>query len=162
MHDTAPGPGWRDDWRTQARREVRYHLEGLEGRSVRAPVRQVRRALRELVALEGLPLAVTHGDYQPYNWRSRSRRDLSVFDFGQAALRPAVHDLTRLRYSVCWGRPQLLESFISGYGRPLSEDERRYLELSLVIRATIGLNLGELRGRPVMVEHARRVLRQSR
>lgn len=162
LHEVAPAPEWTDDWRGMACRELNYHLASLRDRAVPAPADLARRALGSLTTLEGLPLTVTHGDYQPYNWRRGARGRLYVFDFGQAALRPAVHDLVRLRYSVCWERPKLLDRVLSGYGRALSAVERRYLDLSLMVRAVAGLNLGLLRDQPVMVAHAHRVLAHPR
>lgn len=66
-------------------------------------------------------LVPTHGDWQPRNWLVHDGR-LSVIDFGRAALRPAMSDLSRLAVQDFARNPLLEKAFLDGYGSDPRED----------------------------------------
>ncbi|MCU1537316.1 MAG: aminoglycoside phosphotransferase [Humibacillus sp.] len=57
----------------------------------------------------------THGDWQPRNWLVDDGT-VRVIDFGRAALRPALTDLTRLAAQDFARDPALEAAFLDGYG----------------------------------------------
>jgi tRNA A-37 threonylcarbamoyl transferase component Bud32 len=67
-------------------------------------------------------LVPTHGDWQPRNWLVHEGL-VSVIDFGRAALRPAMSDLTRLTAQDFARDPLLQEAFLEGYGPDPREPE---------------------------------------
>lgn len=78
----------------------------------------VEERLRESIASWPTPVArlvPTHGDWQPRNWLVL-RGVVSVIDFGRAALRPAMSDLTRLAAQDFRRDPSLESAFLAGYG----------------------------------------------
>jgi thiamine kinase-like enzyme len=60
-------------------------------------------------------LVPTHGDWQPRNWLVHEDR-VSIIDFGRAALRPAMSDLSRLAVQDFARDPLLEKAFLQGYG----------------------------------------------
>lgn len=71
-----------------------------------------------------------HGDFAPWNWHDSSGDRIGVVDFGHAGTAPAAADLVRLYVDSWWGRPDLVRSFLTGYGRGLDRDEKSWLRLS--------------------------------
>lgn len=67
-------------------------------------------------------LVPTHGDWQPRNWLVDGST-VSVIDFGRAALRPAMSDLTRLAVQDFARDPLLEKEFLRGYGSDPREPE---------------------------------------
>jgi tRNA A-37 threonylcarbamoyl transferase component Bud32 len=59
-------------------------------------------------------LVPTHGDWQPRNWLIHDGI-ISIIDFGRAALRPAISDLTRLSAQQFREDLSLEAAFIAGY-----------------------------------------------
>ena len=98
-------------------RENRRSLSWLDGPHRIAPAVAAR--LRSLVASWPTPattLVPTHGDWQPRNWLVDDAGVVSIIDFGRAALRPAMTDLSRLHVQQFRGRPELERAFLDGYG----------------------------------------------
>lgn len=85
-------------------------------------------------------------------------RRIHVLDFGAAGRRPAVYDFSRLRYRTCWHDRDAFEDVVRGYGRPLSEDEERFLVAMLPWRAVVAISMGIHHGWPEVVDHGLEVL----
>lgn len=68
-------------------------------------------------------LVPTHGDWQPRNWLVH-HGEVRIIDFGRAALRPAMSDLTRLAAQEFRRDPRLEAAFLSGYGSDPRADEK--------------------------------------
>jgi Phosphotransferase enzyme family len=79
-------------------------------------------------------LVPTHGDWQPRNWLVDDGT-VSVIDFGRAALRPAMSDLTRLTAQDFARDPLLEEAFLEGYGGDPREPAEWH---RLLVREAIG------------------------
>lgn len=60
-------------------------------------------------------LVPTHGDWQPRNWLVHEGQ-VAIIDFGRAALRPAMSDLSRLAVQDFARDPLLEKAFLQGYG----------------------------------------------
>ena len=84
----------------------------------RIAAQTVDRLRAEILAWPTLPatLVPTHGDWQPRNWQVEAG-EVRVIDFGRAALRPAMTDLTRLAAQDFLRDPHLEVAFVRGYGR---------------------------------------------
>lgn len=94
----------------------RKALAWLDGEHRIAPPTESR--LRTLIESWPTPPAVcvpTHGDWQPRNWLIDGGV-VSIIDFGRAALRPAMTDLTRLASREFKSDPALEDAFFDGYG----------------------------------------------
>lgn len=85
----------------------------------------VLRALAQQ-APPALPKVAAHGDYMPKNWMWDEREQrLRVIDFERTQLETAARrDLSRLHYRILHHRPDLADAFYSGYGHPLSAEEK--------------------------------------
>ena len=68
-------------------------------------------------------LVPTHGDWQPRNWLVHDG-EVRVIDFGRAARRPAMSDLTRLAAQDFRRDPRLETAFLTGYGSDPRFDDR--------------------------------------
>ncbi|MFB9833946.1 phosphotransferase enzyme family protein [Actinoallomurus acaciae] len=103
-----------------------------------------------------LPVTATHGDLMPRNllWDGRTRR-LALIDFERSEPRPAVSDLIRLEYGSWDTRPELREAFLDGYGRDLTDDERRALPCLAALDALSGLLWGTEHGDAEVTGRAR-------
>lgn len=120
----------------------------------------VRQASRELPDLaDQLPIVFCHGDYSPRNWLWDSERGgCGLIDFERAHHDIAVTDLVWLCGAVWPGRRDLEEAFLTGYGRGLTEDERRGLLLLTVRLAVSYLNTGISNDVRMLVERGRNTL----
>lgn len=156
LHAHQAPADWSSGWRNLAVHDTERRLRHLARAGVRVDVGMVRHHTAALVRTD-LPEVVTHGDYQPHNWRWRRGR-LVVFDFACAALRPAAYDVGRLYYAACWGRPELARVLLGGYGRDLTDDERAFVTAMLPWRAVVAISLGLRHDRPEMVRHGLTVL----
>ena len=79
-------------------------------------------------------LVPTHGDWQPRNWLVDDGT-VSVIDFGRAALRPAMSDLTRLTVQDFARNPRLEGAFLEGYGADPREPQAWH---RFLVREAIG------------------------
>lgn len=78
----------------------------------------VEARLREIISSwrsEPVVLAPAHGDWQPRNWLVHEGQ-ISVIDFGRAALRPTMSDWLRLEARDFRDDPARERAFIQGYG----------------------------------------------
>lgn len=141
LHDVAPPPTWTSGWREILVTTAGRRLEHLARHGIRVDQGLVRDHVEELVAWTG-PEVATHGDFLPRNWILARDHQLHVLDFGAAGLRPAVSDFCKLRYHRNWRRPGAFADIVAGYGRPLTAEERRFLEAMLPWRAVVAMSLG--------------------
>jgi hypothetical protein len=108
----------------------------------------------------------TLGDLQPRNVLLRDDGatgavDIGLIDFERSELGPAVRDFVRL--ADTWlGRPDLVEAFFTGYGRPLTDDDRQRLRCEAALDAVSGIAYGRTHGDPEVVERGLRTLRALR
>ncbi|MFD8316221.1 phosphotransferase [Kitasatospora purpeofusca] len=122
-------------------------------------VRQVTATADRLPSLDMVP---THGDFQLRNLRwDQATGTLYVIDFERSEPGPAVRDF--VRFSDAWfGRPDLAEAVMAGYGRKLSAAEEQHLVVHQVLDAVSGIQYGIGHGDPELVERGRRTLAQLR
>ena len=159
LHAAEHPAGWVSRWRELAVTDTDRRLAHLIRSGLTVDQAMVREQVAVLVAIPDLVDVVTHGDFQPHNWRWRRGR-LHTFDFAAAALRPAAYDLGRLRFAACWARPDLFSTLLAGYGRPLTPAEWLFVEALMPWRAVVAMSLGVRHGRPEMVTHGQEVLAQ--
>lgn len=136
------------------------HLEPGDAEFVRDLVRQAQ-------ALPPLEWVETHGDFQLRNIlhtdADSAENDgfLGVIDFERSEPGPAVRDLVRL--SDAWaGRPDLYESLLTGYGRPLTAVEEEHLVVEAALDSVSGIQFGAAHGDPELVERGKRTLKRLR
>lgn len=123
----------------------------------RALVKDVSLELAQLAA--GLPRAYRHGDYSPRNWlwdQPTGRHRL--IDFEESAYGIAVEDLVWLCGAAWPLRPDLEDSFLTGYARDLSDAEQRFLILLTARLAVSYLTTGLTKNDPVLINRGRTVL----
>lgn len=156
LHAATPPPEWRSDWREALTRSTDGRLAHLHAVGEAVDEGLVRDHLAVLLDHDG-PEVATHGDYGTRNWLWHRRR-LHVVDFGAAALRPAVVDLSRLRFRTCWDRPDDFQRLLRGYGRDLDTSEQRFLAALLPWRAVLTISRGRRRDQPRVAAHGRTVL----
>ncbi|MEN8649095.1 phosphotransferase [Streptomyces sp. 21So2-11] len=91
-----------------------------------------------------LPVLVSHADFMPRNWLwDEGERLLRLIDFERACVEsPARRDLSRLGYRILRGRPDLEEALFQGYGRTLTDDERRACSAYAALDAVSALHWG--------------------
>nr|BEK71416.1 aminoglycoside phosphotransferase family protein [Kitasatospora purpeofusca] len=120
----------------------------------------VEAAAKELVGLaEQLPLVFRHGDYETRNWlydESTGRHGL--IDFSTAAHGIAAAEFVWLFGAVWTERPELREAYFTGYGRPLTADEDRLLQLLTVRLGASYLHNGLAKQREDLIARGRLVL----
>lgn len=117
---------WRA-WSRVTRRRTERALRVCEELGVAVPAAVVDRCVAGIAELGPLPMASCHGDYLPKNWLDDGV--LRLIDFGEAMPRPRGVAFARLHVGVWWERPDLVEAFHEGYGTPLTEADRRFVEL---------------------------------
>lgn len=157
LHDVAPPDTWFSDWRSVMAGALDRRLDHLRTAGIEVDERLVHRQVEELLAYAG-PDVATHGDFLPRNWLWQRRGRLHVIDFGAAGPRPVPYDLSRLRFRICWDRPERFEAVMKGYGRPLSEAEERFLTAMMPWRAVVAMSMGVHHRWPGVVRHGQRVL----
>ncbi|MCT4357112.1 aminoglycoside phosphotransferase family protein [Streptomyces sp. Je 1-79] len=120
----------------------------------------VRQVCRELPALaEDLPLVFRHGDYSTRNWLwDAGHGTHSLIDFEKSGHGIAVEDLVWLCCAAWPTRPELEPAFLAGYGRELSDTERRALPLFAARLGVAHLNAGIAKQEPVLVDRGRTIL----
>ncbi|MFB7368254.1 aminoglycoside phosphotransferase family protein [Streptomyces sp. NPDC056222] len=120
----------------------------------------VKRAGRELPGLaEDLPLVFRHGDYSTRNWLWDHRRGThSLIDFEKSDHGIAVEDFVWLCCASWPTRPDLKPAFLDGYGRGLSDTERRALPLFTARLGVSYLAAGITKQEPNLVYRGRTIL----
>ncbi|MFE2014276.1 phosphotransferase [Streptomyces sp. NPDC059491] len=122
---------------------------------------RVRSAVAAALKVPPLARLVTHGDLQLRNLLLAEDGTLRVIDFERSEPQPRVRDFVRIL--DCFdGRPDLADSFLVGYGRPLSDDERTHLIASTALDAVSGIAFGTRTGDPELVERGHRTLARLR
>jgi len=118
---------------------------------------------QHLAMLHGLgapPGGPCHLDYQPRNWVTDHAGTLRVIDFEHARIDLQARDLVRL-YFRCWpSHPGLREAFLDGYGRPLTDQEDRWIRCCGAIDVLTALVRGAQADDAAMTAHGRATLRQ--
>ncbi|MFB8243381.1 aminoglycoside phosphotransferase family protein [Kitasatospora purpeofusca] len=117
-------------------------------------------ASKELADLaERLPLVYRHGDYETRNWlfdEASGRHGL--IDFATAAHGIAASEFVWLSGAVWPRRPELREAYFTGYGRGLTTEENRLLQLLTVRLGASYLRNGLAKDRPDLVARGHLVL----
>jgi aminoglycoside phosphotransferase (APT) family kinase protein len=119
----------------------------------------VRCVVDELPLLaEGMPLVYRHGDHATRNWLwDAERRSVGLIDFEMAGPGIAAEEFVWL-YGAVWAtRPDLKAAHFTGYGRPLSDDEERFLQLLTTRLGVSYLRSGLVKERPDLVERGKLV-----
>ncbi|MGW7312251.1 aminoglycoside phosphotransferase family protein [Streptomyces sp. NPDC054865] len=120
----------------------------------------VEAASKELSGLaEQLPLVYRHGDYETRNWlydQATGRHGL--IDFAMAAHGVAASEFVWLCGAVWSVRPELREAYFTGYGRPLTAEEDRLLQLLTVRLGVSYLRNGLAKDRDELVARGHLVL----
>ncbi|MFF0433878.1 phosphotransferase [Streptomyces sp. NPDC004327] len=148
---------------TRAERYVKVdrHLGAARPHLAPGDEEHVRAVVERAVALEQLPLVVTHGDFQIRNILRAADGSLRVVDFERSEPQPVVRDLVRLLDHFD-GREDLCQAFFDGYGRPFTALEQAHLATEAVLDAVSGIGYGTAHGDPELVERGRRTLARSR
>jgi tRNA A-37 threonylcarbamoyl transferase component Bud32 len=126
-------PGeWSEDYVARLVASTRRRAQEAAGLVPAAQLIEIEGRLR----VRGRPvrLHLTHGDFHPRNWLIHDG-SVAVIDFGRAAQRSWVSDLTRLRTQQFVGHPELEEAFMAGLGRPLTTDDADLLALETLHEA---------------------------
>ncbi|WP_239070089.1 MULTISPECIES: aminoglycoside phosphotransferase family protein [unclassified Streptomyces] len=107
-----------------------------------------------------LPKVVAHADYMPRNWLWDERTErLHIIDFERTGIESAARrDLSRLEYRVFGRRPDLRFAFYQGYGRALSDGERRACSAYAALDAVSALRWGLDHHDDEVVQQARTML----
>ncbi|MER5689402.1 aminoglycoside phosphotransferase [Streptomyces sp. NPDC002205] len=100
--------------------------------------------------------AVCHLDYQPRNWLVGDV--FGVCDFEHMRRDARVRDFARLEFRRWQAAPHLRTAFFDGYGRPLTDAERRLLESFGAIEAATALVKGHKENDLTLSAHGRTVL----
>jgi aminoglycoside phosphotransferase (APT) family kinase protein len=133
--------------------DVRPHLAA-------GPLALVEAASKELPDLaKQLPLIYRHGDYETRNWlfdEATGRHGL--IDFAMATHGVAASEFVWLLGAVWSVRPELRQAFFVGYGRQLTADEDRLLQLLAVRLGVSYLRNGLAKDRDELVARGRLVL----
>jgi Ser/Thr protein kinase RdoA (MazF antagonist) len=140
--------------------EAAMILEHLGDQLTAAEQDLVRDVANDLPALaRALPLAYRHGDYSPRNWLwAEATGRHSLIDFEESAPGLAVEDLVWLCGAAWPTRPDLRESFLAGYGRPLTSVEQRALVLLTARLGVSYFNTGLTKSDAVLIDRGRTVL----
>jgi len=92
-----------------------------------------------------LPRVPCHGDFGGHNWLRGADR-MRVIDFSSARFNAAAADFARLFIGPWWERPDLVEAFFEGYGRPITGEELECVRLQLPVFAISLLGHGRRHG----------------
>ncbi|MER5887792.1 aminoglycoside phosphotransferase family protein [Streptomyces sp. NPDC001941] len=120
----------------------------------------VQDAAKELSGLaQALPLVYRHGDYETRNWLfDQDSGRHGVIDFATAAPGVAASEF-RWLFGALWPRrPDLRAAYFTGYGRPLTADEERLLQLLTVRLGVSYLRNGLAQAREDLVARGHLVL----
>ena len=106
-----------------------------------------------------LPVAATHGDFQPRNllW-DPAARVLGVIDFEKAVAAPATRDIASITAAMPAGRDDLLAAFYDGLGRELVGDELAATTAFTVLTALTEYAWGEENGDYAAMSAAREAI----
>ncbi|MFJ4094182.1 phosphotransferase [Kitasatospora sp. NPDC089913] len=120
----------------------------------------VKAASTELATLaERLPLVYRHGDYETRNWlydQDTGRHGL--IDFSTAAPGVAATEFVWLCGAVWPTRTDLRDVYFTGYGRPLTGDEDRLLQLLTARLGASYLRTGLAKQREDLIQRGHLVL----
>lgn len=144
-------------WCDHLAERVDRELHDLARVGVRVEREALRGVVRAIGELDPQPLVASHGDFLPRNWVVDGDR-LAIMDFAEAGHHPAVLDIAKLHATTMWGRTDLLEQLLAGYGRRLAAEEVRLLELARAVPALALLRRGVARDVPAVVDRGRAVL----
>jgi hypothetical protein len=100
--------------------------------------RDLALARAEVETLSGLPCpgqVPCHRDYTPRNWLAADGIQY-VIDFEHARLDVWLADLARLHLGIWPDRPDLMDAFLAGYGRQLSDADHAILQGVAALTAT--------------------------
>lgn len=100
--------------------------------------------------------AICHLDYQPRNWLISDA--FGVCDFEHMRRDARIRDFARLEFRRWQAAPHLRTAFLDGYGRPLTDTERRLLESFGAIEAITALVKGHQENDLTLSTHGRTVL----
>ncbi|MDJ0465770.1 aminoglycoside phosphotransferase [Streptomyces sp. H27-C3] len=100
--------------------------------------------------------AVCHLDYQPRNWLIGDA--FGICDFEHMRRDARIRDFARLEFRRWQAAPHLRTAFLDGYGRPLNDSERRFLESFGAIEAATALVKGHRENDITLSAHGRTVL----
>ncbi|MEU0447585.1 phosphotransferase [Streptomyces tendae] len=100
--------------------------------------------------------AVCHLDYQPRNWLVGEA--FGICDFEHMRRDARIRDLARLEFRRWQSAPHLRTAFLDGYGRPLTDIERRLLASFGAIEAITALVKGHRENDLTLSAHGRNVL----
>lgn len=120
----------------------------------------IEAASKELAGLaEELPLVYRHGDYETRNWLyDETTGQHGLIDFDTATHGVAAAEFVWL-YGAIWSiRPELLDAYFTGYGRPLTIDEARLLHLLTVRLGASYLHNGLAQDRDELVARGHLIL----
>ena len=148
--------GWAA-WCDWVRERVDRELHDLRGLGVDVDAGALRPVVAELTALSPQPIVASHGDFLPRNWVVREDR-LAMIDFAEAGHHPRMVDVAKLHATTMWGRTDLFEQLVAGYGGRPDAEEVRLLELVRAVAALALLRRGAQRGVPAVAERGRAVL----
>lgn len=157
LHAVETGDHCWTQWCGHLAERVDRELHELARTGVRVEQQVLRRVVDGIGELAPQPLVASHGDFLPRNWVVDGDR-LAIMDFAEAGHHPAVLDVAKLHATTMWGRTDLLEQLLAGYGRHLAADEVRLLELVRAVPALALLRRGVARDVPAVVERGRAVL----
>ncbi|MEV0536312.1 aminoglycoside phosphotransferase family protein [Kitasatospora sp. NPDC050463] len=149
----------RSDLEDQAQ-EAADCLEPLAPRLADDRLALVEAASTDLAGLaEQLPLVYRHGDYETRNWlydQDTGRHGL--IDFSTAAHGVAAAEFVWLFGAVWPNRPDLRDAYFTGYGRLLTGDEDRLLQLLTVRLGASYLRTGLTKQREDLIKRGHLVL----
>ncbi|WP_330300611.1 phosphotransferase [Streptomyces sp. NBC_00503] len=100
--------------------------------------------------------AVCHLDYQPRNWLVGDA--FGIYDFEHMRRDARIRDFARLEFRRWQAAPHLRTAFLDGYGRRLTDTERRLLESFGAIEAATALVKGHKENDLALSTHGRTVL----
>lgn len=165
---SAPRPAPAGSWPALAKAD--RHLAAARTHLAPGDEDFVRSLVQRAESLPPLEWVETHGDLQlrnvlfaddPASGGADGAGFLGVIDLERSEPGPAVRDLVRL--SDAWaGRPDLLDAFLTGYGRALTGAEEAHLVIDMALDAVSGIAYGANRGDPELVERGRRTLARLR
>ncbi|MDJ0344940.1 phosphotransferase [Streptomyces sp. H10-C2] len=103
---------------------------------------------------------VAHADYMPRNWLWDPHTErLHIIDFERTGIECAARrDLSRLEYRLFAQRPDLRFAFYQGYGRALTDAERRACSAYAALDAVSALRWGQEHHDDEAVQQARTML----
>jgi Ser/Thr protein kinase RdoA (MazF antagonist) len=153
LHDAQPAVPWPDfaAARIEQFDRLRRAVSGLLTRRALDAAREEIVALTEVPAPGQVPC---HHDYTPRNWLV-DNGTLHVIDFEWAGLDAWVADLARLHLSVWTTRPDLREPFLEGYGRQLSDTDRKALHGCAVLTGVWLVSKAHETGQPSFEDASR-------